>query len=70
VRLKGLELIGLSPSTPAVAIELPAAPAADADESEPHIPADSTLNPQPSTCLDIQGEDLTMSAGLPLFELA
>jgi hypothetical protein len=61
-----LELIGLSPNTPAVAIELPPAPA----EAEASEPQDEVHVPETEQVLDIQGEDLTMFAGLPLFELA
>jgi SNF2 family DNA or RNA helicase len=71
-RLKGLDLIGLSPNTPAVAIDLSAAPAADADESNDpvHVPACRAEAEVEGGSFDIQGEDLTMFAGLPPFELA
>ena len=65
-RLRGLELLGAAP----VAISLPELEAATVPpcpaeaEGEFHVPAYA-----PAPVLDIQGEDLTPFAGLPLFEL-
>ena len=76
-RLKGLELLGNgqpgSDPTPTISLpELESTASAASAPSETdlprhfHVPAADV----PAPVLDLQGEDLTMFAGLPLFELA
>jgi hypothetical protein len=72
-RHKGLALIGL-PQSDTVALELPdvdQSATSDASDSVPepptrfHIPAS-----RPRPVIEIQGDDINLFAGLPLFELA
>jgi len=68
-RLKGLELLGAAPTAISLPeLEAATVPPCRSEAEEPgefHVPADA-----PAPVFDIQGEDLTMFAGLPLFELA
>ena len=78
-RLKGLELIGVNSSIPVSTnpVSAPEQEQAVPGPSRFQItipPASSNCAPvasiQPPACLDIQGEDITLFAGLPLFDLA
>jgi hypothetical protein len=71
-RLKGLQLIGVDPS-----ISVSPNPVSAPEQGQPvHEPSrfQVPLPPVPSTQtparLHIQGEDITLFAGLPLFDLA
>ena len=65
-RLKGLELLGTAVSLPKLkAVTVPPCPAEAEGAGRFDVPAAEA----PEPILDIQGEDLTPFAGLPLFEL-
>jgi hypothetical protein len=77
-RLKGLELLGVPP-TAAIALELSKAESDTASASEPpsrfnlparpKLPSEGRPTRHPAPVLEIQGEDISLFAGLPLFEL-